>query len=80
MPDQADPVVPGSQTSSSEPVGTSEQAELMELSAIEPESTQKEMEGCCRVQWEDLRDPDRPSAEWDRLLSDILTSEKVITI
>ena len=38
------------------------------------------MEGDCQVQWEDLTSRDMDAAEWDRVLSDILSSEKVISV
>ena len=38
------------------------------------------MEGDCQVQWEDVTSRDMSAGEWDRILSDILSSVKVISI
>ena len=38
------------------------------------------MEGDCQVQWEDLTSRDMDEGEWDRILSDILSSVKVISV
>lgn len=38
------------------------------------------MEGDYNVQWEDLTSRDMDEGDWDRVLSDILSSEKVISV
>jgi len=38
------------------------------------------MEGDCQVQWEDLTSRDMSAEDWDRVLSEILSSGKVISV
>ncbi len=42
--------------------------------------TYMEQEGICRISRRDLTDPALDEAGWDRLLAQILGSEKVITL